>query len=647
MSIAKSAISAYKEKNYKKALELFRQAAQAYGPNVFSANIRMCEKKLNMSVPEVMPSQEKAEQLIVTPKDSSVHVTVTPLATDYALQSLQSYRGAKSLDKNLLDDDLPLVSYVMTSHNAELTIENAIMSLVNQSYPKVEVVVCDDRSSDGTWEKLTRLAERLPKALRILRMECNGGTYLAKNAAISVAKGTIIMFQDSDDYSHPDRTTVQVEPLLRDANLIATRTKYCRFNPDSGRIVPVANTLAKYGLITLAVRSDAFASIGFFDAVRKAGDDEWFQRLQHLYGKNRVAQLDVALYLAELRSGSLIADMLTFNADGSVEQSSSKERKDYVKIFRSRFDDSKKRRDWYKQNFPATPLRPVDIYSASIASIASPEWPVYAALCSIPKRIYQLKCVVDRLLPQVDHLYVYLDKYDSTPGFLDNNKKITVYHSKNFTTDHRDNAKFIPFNELKKKGEFYYFTCDDDLIYPFDYVRALVQKLTYYENRVIVGLHGVVCEEKAEKYFKRRFIYHFKDQIDTPRLVNNLGTGTVAFHSSTFESIFPERWNTGGMVDIYFSNEALRRNVPMLCVGRHAGWLTENEMPTDNATLFGEFKDKEKLIVAELKQGEPWGYQSILRTLAKQDISVKESLQKLLPLFADKISVAEIFPRLR
>lgn len=652
MSIAKEAISAYKNKKFEVALQLFSKAGELYGPHLFSANIELCRQHLagdkRETATSIVPNVPIANVATAPQRPPELTEAVnTPLATDFAIQSLSQFKGVKSLPQNILAADLPLVTFAMTSHNAVSTVENAVMSLVNQSYPNVEVIVCDDRSTDGTWELLVQLANRMPKALRVLRLDCNSGTYLAKNAAISIARGSIIMFQDSDDYSHPDRATVQIAPLLQDENLIATRTKYCRFNPETGRIVPVANTLSKFGLITLAVRREAFDQIGFFDAVRKAGDDEWFQRMQHLYGKSRIGQLDVSLYLAELRSGSLVADMLTFNADGSVEQTSSKQRRDYVKQFKSRFDDPKKRREWYKNNFPASPLRPVAKYPESITAVVAPSERVYAAVCSIPKRVNQLECVVSRLLPQVDHLYVYLDKYEETPAFLLNVKKITVNHSHDFLEDHRDNAKFVNFNELKSKGSFYYFTCDDDLIYPFDYVRALIRDLAAYENKVIVGVHGVVYEESAEKYFRRRFVYHFKDEMSQPRLVNNLGTGTVAFHSSIFESIDPSEWRMGGMVDIFFANKALDNRIPMLCVARHAGWLCENEMPEDNSTLFGEFKDKEKAIIAELKKGVPWGYKAILRVLEQQDSKVKDSLRLSLPIFAERVEVSKVFPRLR
>ncbi|WP_417726469.1 glycosyltransferase [Roseovarius sp.] len=575
--------------------------------------------------------------------------TLPPLAEAYSSQSLQAYLGPSELPVNKRAADLPRVSVVMTSHNAEDTIENAVTSLINQSWPNIEIIVCDDRSTDSTWSILLELRRRSPKTLKIIRLECNSGTYIAKNIAIESASGEFILFQDSDDYSHPDRVMVQVLPLLEDRNLLATRTKYCRFDPETGRIIPVAGLLSKYGLITLAVRRKVFAEIGYFDAVRRAGDDEWYQRLLHLYGKSVVKGLDVTLYLAELRQNSLIADMLTFNVDGSVEQNSSRARRTYVDQFQSRFADKSKNALWYRTAFSAVPSIPVEEYPDTIAALRPNACPVFASVCSIPRRKDQLAHVVRRILPQVDHLYVYLDKYDDTPDFLKNNPAITVWHARDFDRDFRDNGKFLAYDELKKRHKpFYYVTCDDDLVYPHDYVRTLIDRIETYERKVIAGVHGVVCEEHPKAYFQHRFLYHFIwDSPSKPRLVNNLGTGTTAFHSDLFESLDPRAWSVGGMVDIFFAKEARRANVPMLSIDRKAFWLREAEMPQDNPTLFNEFNEKEKIILQHLNECAPLGYKGILSVLEHQPEPLRTSLHRLLPTVANSVSVEQTLHRLR
>jgi hypothetical protein len=575
----------------------------------------------------------------------TVPAPLPPLAEDFASASLAAYSGPVDLPP---DTALPLVSVIMTAHNSAETIEHAVLSLINQSWPNLEIVVCDDRSTDATWGILRDMRRRSPSLLRIIRLEVNSGTYIAKNVAIAQARGEIILFQDSDDYSHPDRVKVQVLPLLADPELMATRTKYCRFSPASGRIIPVAGLTSRLGLITLAVRRRAFHEIGYFDAVRRAGDDEWFQRLAHLYGQHSILGLDVTLYLAELRPNSLIADMLTFNGDGSVEQNTSAQRRAYVSQFRERFRDKTCTKDWYRTHFPPVPRNPVATYPASVAALAKRRCPVFASVCSIPVRQQQLEQVVERILPQVDHLHVYLDKYPAVPPFLKDNRAITVWRSQDQGRDHRDNAKFLPYDALKAScDQFYYVTVDDDLIYPMDFVGTLLANLDRFERRVVAGLHGVVYEEEPSGYFRRRFIHHFNLGTHGPCLVNNLGTGTMAFHSDLFAVLNPRTWDMGGMVDIFMSIEARRAGAPMLCIERTDGWLQESRMPADNPTLFNEFSEKEALIVERLKPMVPWGYKGILDSVTRQDPPVRDALMRLMPKFPDAVSVKEVFGRLR
>lgn len=569
-----------------------------------------------------------------------------PEAEAFAASTLAKYKGDLSFPA---DCDPPLVTVVMTSYNAEDTIENAVLSLINQSWPNLEIIVCDDKSSDSTWEILTSLQKKSPAVLKIFRLGSNSGTYIAKNVAIASAKGEFVLFQDSDDYSHPDRVKVQVLPLLRNPDLMATRTKYCRFDPETKRIIPIAGLLSKYGLITLGVRRQAFLEIGYFDAVRKAGDDEWYQRLVQLYGKNTIQSQDVTLYLAELRENSLIADMLTRKSDGSIDQSSSADRKAYVKTFQSRFADSSKGKTWYKESFPPVPKHAITRYPDSVAALPARREPVFASVCSIPSRVNDLEKVVERILPQVDHLYVYLDKYTKIPPFLDDKTNITVWRSEDYDRDFRDNGKFLAFDILKKKlKNFYYVTVDDDLIYPHDYVRTLIANIEAYARKAVVGLHGVIYEEEPTGYFRRRFIYHFaRGTFGKAHLVNNIGSGTMAFHSTVFPTLNPTKWEIGGMVDIFLSMEARSAGAPMVCIDRVDGWLVESNMGEDNPTLFHEFKNKDDVIVEKLRRQAPWGYQGILDCVISQEQPLRDNLIKLLPKFADRISIGQVFGRLR
>ena len=544
-----------------------------------------------------------------------------PVAVDFVQASYDAYTGLKRPPEGL---ELPLVSVVMTAYNAADTIERSVRSLLEQSYPNLEIVICDDASTDETYDILIRLS-REDSRVRVLHLETNSGTYLAKNVAICHARGEIILFQDSDDYSHVERVMVQVLPLLTDPNVLLTRAKWTRFNPETGTVIPQDTHVSKYTFITLAVRRDVFNKIGYFDAVRKAGDDEWYQRLIRFLGRKPILHLDVTLYRAEIRGNNLTADS-TFMEGGVAKWRISPDRKRYLDYFKNRLQERPV--EWFRQVMTPYPLRTQDEYGDGIAALPGRHEPVFIGLCSIPERSAYLLGVIQRLENQVDGIIVYLDKYTEVPKELSEHKKVHVLRSQHYTVDFRDHAKFLLYNEMKRKHpSFYYVTCDDDIVYPYDYVRTLLTQLDKYENRIAVGVHGVICPEVPEHYYRERLAtYLFSKSLPQSKLVNVLGTGTVAFHSSLFESLDPYTWGSGGMADIFFALAGQEQRVPFVSVSRRSGWL---KALTSDVTLWGEFQRKEALIFEQLRRRK-WGYRAIQDVLEFQPQHILKMLKSLI-----------------
>ena len=623
---------------YEEAIGLYQRVRRSGGlpESIVDFNLEFARRKMALGAPSrSQPREPRLDEDGIAKRN----------AFRFAEESCAAYA---SISPPRSPTTAPKVTVVLTCFNAEDTIEESIESILNQSYKNIEVIVCDDASSDRSWPILCAIQQRC-SSVTVIRNNANYGTYLSKNRAIDLAGGEIILFQDADDISHPQRVAIQVAELLADASLIATRTKYLRYNEANEEIVPVANLYSKYGLITLAVWKRAFLEIGFFDAVRRAGDDEWFQRLAHLYGNSALKNIDVTLYLARLRAGSLVADMLTFGTDGSsVEQSSSPPRKAYVQQFRDRFG-SHADKGYFRNAFPPFPLRADAAYPDTVQALTPLGEQVHAAICSIPARLDTLRRTIRSLQHQVDSILLYLDKYDEVPADLAENPKLSIFRSQDFSTDHRDNGKFIGYNGLAGRGApFYYFTCDDDIEYPHDYVATMIRSLRGLDNRVVLGVHGVIVEENPRNYFRRRFNFHFTDNaIDSCRLVNNLGTGTVGFHSRAFSSIDPQRWPRGGMVDIFFAIECKKKLIPMVCIDRHSGWLIDLDESKSTPTLFREFKEKEALITTELKRAAPWGYSGIDQVMESQPPELRRRLSKALPRFHRSVSVSSCFHRYR
>lgn len=89
-----------------------------------------------------------------------------------------------------------MVSVIIPAYNRENTIERAVMSVLNQTYKDLELIVVDDCSKDNTVGVLKSIKD---DRLKIIELEKNSGACVARNVGIENAQGDYIAFQDSDD----------------------------------------------------------------------------------------------------------------------------------------------------------------------------------------------------------------------------------------------------------------------------------------------------------------------------------------------------------------------------------------------------------------------------------------------------------------
>lgn len=106
----------------------------------------------------------------------------------------------------------PKVSVLIACWNSEHTIQRCIESILNQTYPYLEIIACDDGSSDGTFDLLREFAKRDSRIIP-LRSPVNRGAASARNLCLASARGAYIAIQDADDYSSPDRLKKEVDFL--------------------------------------------------------------------------------------------------------------------------------------------------------------------------------------------------------------------------------------------------------------------------------------------------------------------------------------------------------------------------------------------------------------------------------------------------
>lgn len=124
----------------------------------------------------------------------------------------------------LSDSQCPLVSVLMPAYNHERYVETAIRSVLDQDWPRIELIVLDDGSVDGTWrvlEGLRGICESRLERVVFLRQE-NRGTCETTNRLCALATGGFVGLLASDDAYAPGALSALVRPMLDDPSVGVT-----------------------------------------------------------------------------------------------------------------------------------------------------------------------------------------------------------------------------------------------------------------------------------------------------------------------------------------------------------------------------------------------------------------------------------------
>jgi Glycosyl transferase family 2 len=206
----------------------------------------------------------------------------------------------------------PSFSVLIAAYNAAGFVGEAVASALAQTRPPLEVIVCDDGSTDELAAVLDAFRERIV----LLRQE-NGGEASAKNAAARAASGDFLAILDADDVYLPERLEAfgelaaarpDLDVLTTDAvlELGGTPVRRCYtdelpFEVDDQRAAILERNFV-FGLA--AVRRERFLAAGGFDeSLRHATDWDLWARL--LLEGSRVGAVMEPLARYRLREGSL------------------------------------------------------------------------------------------------------------------------------------------------------------------------------------------------------------------------------------------------------------------------------------------------------------------------------------------------------
>lgn len=230
--------------------------------------------------------------------------------------------------KQSATEHLPLISIIMPAHNTAPYIGQAIESVLAQTYPRWELLIIDDASTDQTGAIVKTFNDpriRYQKRPRI------GHPAGVRNAGLRLAQGEFIAFLDSDDLYYPDTLEKLSTPLREKPNLISVYgfafemdeqgqplPSSVQLSPDpsdnGSRLLPPTYQHSWEHIVTskisnmlgaLMIRSKALKQIGFFnEALYSAEDYEFYVRM-FLHNHAGVQCVPAYMYQYRLHTASL------------------------------------------------------------------------------------------------------------------------------------------------------------------------------------------------------------------------------------------------------------------------------------------------------------------------------------------------------
>ncbi len=211
--------------------------------------------------------------------------------------------------------------------------------------------------------------------------------------------------------------------------------------------------------------------------------------------------------------------------------------------------------------------------------------PRVAGMATMPSRADCAPRAVASILPQVDRLWLFLDRFDERPAYA-HDERVRVVRSQD-AGDLRANGKLVG---LIEEEPCTFFGVDDDVEYPADYCAKLDGSLDHFGGRVVVGCHAAILREPVESYSRDMKVLHRRSGQSRAAGVDLLGSDSLAFRTTTLRFDVRE-WPDLNMVDLSFALEARRRGIPLVMLPRASHWLSALAEDQDDAIWTGVLRD--------------------------------------------------------
>lgn len=260
-------------------------------------------------------------------------ISIVGLISDEKPFTVTNLKSITAVDKYKIYDDISdkyKVTVIVTSYNSSKTIVSCINSLLEQTWPNLEIIVIDDASTDDTLEMLKELKEQC-SFFKVISLPYNVGTFVAKSIGAEYAEGMFLTCQDSDDWAHPQKIEEQVMPLIKDSSIIATTSQWLRLDDYGQYYVRQMYPFVRQNPASPMFRLNIVKrDIGLWHAVRTGADSEFYERLKLVYGKESIVTIDKTLTIAS----HCLSSLMNSEEFGTSNRASALTRLDYWESWR-------------------------------------------------------------------------------------------------------------------------------------------------------------------------------------------------------------------------------------------------------------------------------------------------------------------------
>lgn len=194
---------------------------------------------------------------------------------------------------------------------------------------------------------------------------------------------------------------------------------------------------------------------------------------------------------------------------------------------------------------------------------------IVAAMATIPRREEWLGQTLERLAPQVDEFRIFLQGHDAVPASV---AELARAGRCEYVWS-RENLGAEKKLHWAEDWRGLYFSVDDDVHYPADYVERMRAAIERWDGRAIVTAHGRAYLGRVQSIHQIApgSLGLFHRRVDEGRWINCGGTGVMAWDARHIR--MPRFWARRNILDVQVAVWAQKKRTPIWLIPHQAHWL--------------------------------------------------------------------------